>query len=364
MAATAALDRRGAGTAGFDRSISRFFRDAVWTSRSDRQRLGSFAKMALQQRRAAARRRWWEAQGVHVPPLMVVSVTRRCNLRCAGCFVHAQGRPAGTQMSDAELERIFGEARDLGVSTIALAGGEPLTRPEILDIAGGFPEIQFLLITNGSLVDGDILDKLERLRNVMPIVSLEGPAGETDERRGAGVHDRAVTAMERMRERRIFFGTSLMITRRNFALVTSRMFVRDLVKRGSRLFFYVDYVPVQPGTEHLVPSESQRGAEGLTMDLLRREFRALFLAASCMEQRYGGCMAAGKAFVHVSAEGDLEPCPFSPVADTNLRRMPLREALLSPLLREIRESDTKLSESGGGCALWNDREWLQSLLAA
>jgi len=73
-------------------------------------------------------------------------------------------------------------------------------------------------------------------------------------------------------------------------------------------------------------------------------------------------MASGRGFVHVNAEGDLEPCPFSPFSDVNLREVPLREALQSRFLREVRESDAHLSEAGGGCALWTSRDWLESLL--
>ncbi len=235
-------------------------------------------------------------------------------------------------MSEAELKGVLSEARELGVAMVALAGGEPLTRPEILDVVGDLPEMLFLLITNGSLIGDAELDKLKLLRNVIPVVSLEGFEAATDGRRGGGVHQQAVMAMEQMQKRGLFFGTSVMITRPNFATTTSRMFVRDLVERGCRLFFYVDYVPIQPGTEHLVPSSSQRGSEAVTMALLRREFPGLFLASSVSEQAFGGCMAAGRGFVHVSAEGDLEPCPFSPFSDINLREVPLREALQSRFL--------------------------------
>ncbi len=264
----------------------------------------------------------------------------------------------------AELRTILRDARDLGVSMVALAGGEPLTRPEILDVAADFPELLFPLVTNGSLLDDAMLAKLETLRNVIPVISLEGLEFETDGRRGDGVYQRALDAMARLQERRIFFGTSLMVTRRNFGLVTSRRFVRDLVDRGARLFFYVDYVPIKAGTEHLIPSQTQRGLEPFTMMLLRSEFRALFVASSASEAAYGGCMAAGGGFVHVSAEGDLEPCPFSPFSDTNLREVPLRVALQSRLLRNIRESGEHLSESDGGCALWAKRDWVQSMMAA
>jgi MoaA/NifB/PqqE/SkfB family radical SAM enzyme len=299
-----------------------------------------------------------------VPPLMIVSVTRGCNLRCAGCFVHASGHAPGTEMSGTALRRVLTEAHELGVSMVALAGGEPLTRPETLDIAGDLPEMTFLLITNGSLLDSPTLDKLEGIRNVIPVVSIEGFESETDARRGDGVYRRALWAMEQMRARGLFFGTSVMITRPNFAMTTSRMFVRGLIERGCRLFFYVDYVPIKRGTEHLVPSDSQRNAEPLTMALLRAEFPALFLASSASERAFGGCMAAGRGFVHVSAEGDLEPCPFSPFSDSNLTKVTLREALRSRFLQGIRESDEHLSEGGGGCALWANREWLESLLAS
>ena len=168
--------------------------------------------------------------------------------------------------------------------------------------------------------------------------------------------------MEQRRGRRMFFGTSVMVTRRNFPLTTSRAFARDLVRQGCRIFFHVDYVPIEPGTEHLIPSETQRRSESLTMSLFRKEFPGLFVAASAGEQTLGGCMAAGRGFVHVSAEGGLEPCPFSPFSDTNLCEVSLREALQSSFLRGIRESGEHLTESEGGCVLWSKRGWVQSLL--
>lgn len=347
----------------FDRSIRDFYRDLARISRRDRKLAFHFARTALAQREAAARRRRAAETGVPVPPFMIMSITRRCNLRCAGCFVREHGRRAGDEMTMDEIRTVLSDARDLGVSVVALAGGEPLTRPGIIDVAAEFPKMLFPLITNGSLLDDAMLDRLQTLRNVIPVISLEGLEFETDSRRGGGIYQRALDTMTRLQERRIFFGTSLMVTRSNFGLVTSRRFVGNLVDRGAKLFFYVDYVPIKSGTEHLVPSETQRGLETFTMMLLRSEFRAAFVASSASESTYGGCMAAGRGFVHVSAEGDLEPCPFSPFSDTNLRQVPLRVALRSRLLQSIRESGEHLSESGGGCALWAKRDWVQSLSA-
>ena len=88
----------------------------------------------------------------------------------------------------------------------------------------------------------------------------------------------------------------------------------------------------------------------------------LFVAFPGDEEMYGGCLAAGRGFVHISPEGRLEPCPFSPFSDISLKDVSLREALRSPLLRTIRESDAHLRETRGGCALWEQRDWVGSLL--
>jgi MoaA/NifB/PqqE/SkfB family radical SAM enzyme len=81
------------------------------------------------------------------------------------------------------------------------------------------------------------------------------------------------------------------------------------------------------------------------------------------EEKYGGCLASGRGFLHISSTGALEACPFAPYSDTNIKDMPLREALKSGLLREIRDNHHLLKESRGGCALNENKEWIKSLTA-
>jgi MoaA/NifB/PqqE/SkfB family radical SAM enzyme len=107
-------------------------------------------------------------------------------------------------MSPAELRRVLSEARDLGISIVMLAGGEPLTRPELLDITAEFPEIVFPLFTNGMLLDDAILARLKKQRHVIPVISIEGHQIETDTRRGEGVYAHILEAMARLREANVF----------------------------------------------------------------------------------------------------------------------------------------------------------------
>jgi MoaA/NifB/PqqE/SkfB family radical SAM enzyme len=94
-----------------------------------------------------------ELEGLHVPPVLVISVTSKCNLHCEGCYHQALRAKTDAEMSDERLVRLVDEAKELGISFIVLAGGEPLMRSNILDISKRTPEVLFLMFTNGLLLN-------------------------------------------------------------------------------------------------------------------------------------------------------------------------------------------------------------------
>jgi len=265
-------------------------------------------------------------------------------------------------MSEAKIRGMMEEAKRLGISFFIIAGGEPFMRPEILDITKDFPEILFLLFTNGLLIDDKILLRLKKQKNIIPMVSLEGHTEDTDGRRGHGVHDILQNLIGKFKSKGIFFGLSLTITRTTFQVLTDYHFVKNLVKRGCKFFLFLEYTAIIEGTENLILTDDQRRLLRDLMDSFHSKFSALFITVPGHEVEVGGCLAAGRGFVHITAEGDLEPCPFAPFSDTNLRDLSLKDALQSQFMKGIRQHPEKLSPTQGGCALWKRRKWVQSLL--
>jgi len=326
-----------------------------------------FAVRALsllsRQRRAAKVRQVHKARGVHVPPFSIFSITGQCNLSCAGCYANLLHRSDRPELSNKRIELLLSEARNLGVSIMLIAGGEPFLREGLLDLTAQAPEILFLLFTNATLIDDIAVKKLKAQPHVVPILSLEGDETLTDARRGGGSYSRVLEAMQRLKKARVYFGTSTTLTCENYELATRPEYVRDLLKRGCRLFYYINYIAVEPGTEHLqLPGERVQEFEQLLSEY-RKTMPCLFIAFPHDEIALGGCLAAGRGFVHINAYGDVEPCPFSPYSDRNLAEVSLLEAIQSPLLRRIRESGVKLDETDGLCALWSRKEWVQGLLS-
>lgn len=348
----------------FNSEIVRLFRDAVRISWRHPRRALYFIKTLSYQKAAAARRAKWEAQGVHVPAFGIFSVTGRCNLRCQGCYAQAQHRGDEPEMTNDKLRAVLNEAAELGIAILLLAGGEPLTREDLLEITRESGRTVFALFTNGLLIDDAVVQQLKRQPNVVPVISIEGHNAETDNRRGSGVYRKVSDAMAGLKRAGVFFGVSTTVTRTNFETVTSDNYIRELMALGAGLFFFVEYIPVREGTEGLVITQQQRDALRQRMNEFRASFGGLFIAFPGDEEESGGCLSAGRGFVHISPQGKVEPCPFAPYADADLNHMTLKAALQSPFLKAIRDNHARLTETSSGCALWEDRVWVRELLAS
>jgi MoaA/NifB/PqqE/SkfB family radical SAM enzyme len=346
----------------FDRNILTTFKGAVRASLRDPRFALFFLKTIRRQKAAAVRRDMLEKDGLRVPPLLIASLTAQCNLSCKGCYARAHRRSGNGELSGDEWIRIIGEAEALGVSIVMLAGGEPFLRTDLLDVTERFPGLVFPVFTNGLVMTDPVLRRLKKQKHVIPVVSIEGFEKQTDERRGAGVFGRLQETLSRLKRNGIFYGISVTVNRENFDHATDEKFIRGLFKGGCRLFFFIEYTPVEESTGHLVLTELQRTRLRAVEEKLRPRFPGVFIVFPGDEEQYGGCLAAGRGFVHVGPDGGLEPCPFAPYSDTNLRHMSFKDTLQSVLLKRIRDNHDKLNETSGGCALWNNREWVRTLV--
>jgi MoaA/NifB/PqqE/SkfB family radical SAM enzyme len=325
-------------------------------------RLAYYMKAMHHQKQALQLRSHHAEHGLEVPPILIFSITRRCNLNCAGCYSKILHDSDEAELSLERYAAIFREAVELGISIVLLAGGEPLVRKEVLECAAGYDKILFPVFTNGLLIDAEYADFFAKNPNLLPVLSLEGDISETDERRGNGVYYQVRKAVDLLNERNTLWGCSITLTSENFSKVLSDQYVGGLVDGGCKLFFYVEYVPVQTQSEHLVLDDDQKAAFKLRIKELRSSHPALFVPLPGDEDYFEGCLAAGRGFLHINPSGRVEPCPFAPFSDTNLSFSSIKEALASKLLKKIRENHSLLSEGKGGCALWANKEFVQTLL--
>ncbi len=350
------------------RGVEKIVSDTLKATLRDPKESAFMVRFAAASRKATKRRLELEKEGLHVPSFLIASITSACNLHCAGCYSRCNEATVDTepvrQLSSEEWTDIFREAESLGISFIMLAGGEPMLRRDVIEAAGRMQDILFPFFTNGTFMGDTTFAMLDKCRNLIPVLSIEGDREITDTRRGKGVYDKLIAAMDRLHERNLLFGASITVTMENIRQVTSPEFMEQLVSRGCKLVIYIEFVPVTEEAAHLAPADAERAYLLDAIQNLRETFPELVaLAFPGDEKADEGCMAAGRGFFHINSHGGAEPCPFSPYSDVNVRDLGVRGALKSPLFLALRERGVLDNDHVGGCVLYEQRDVVEQILA-
>jgi MoaA/NifB/PqqE/SkfB family radical SAM enzyme len=307
-----------------------------------------------------------EAKGTHIPPFIIASITSSCNLHCAGCYSQAIGSREENplpELNAGEWRSIFNDASDSGISFILLAGGEPLTRRDIIETAAGFPNIVFPVFTNGTMIDDGYMKLFEKHRNIIPVFSIEGDMEETDARRGAGAYRAVEQVMSHFKKKKMLFGASVTVTTSNIGSVGSTCFAGKLRDMGCGVLFFVEYVPADRQTEHLALGaggirQMQKAVDGIRSDISDM----ITISFPGDEDEMGGCLASGRGFFHINAHGGAEPCPFSPFSQLNLKEYSIRDIVGSDFFIRLRKIAAE-AEHDGGCTLFRHEPEVRALLA-
>jgi molybdenum cofactor biosynthesis enzyme MoaA len=81
-------------------------------------------------------------RGIMVPPVLILSITSRCNLGCSGCLAYASGtvKDNTSNLKVSEWKGVIEEANDLGVFCYFIAGDEPFIFDGLLDICSTYKD--------------------------------------------------------------------------------------------------------------------------------------------------------------------------------------------------------------------------------
>ncbi|SMB96961.1 Radical SAM superfamily enzyme, MoaA/NifB/PqqE/SkfB family [Thermanaeromonas toyohensis ToBE] len=279
---------------------------------------------------AARRQQVKEKEGIHIPFTILIDPTSACNLKCTGCWA---GEYAKHDQLEPELfDRIIREAKELGIYTFVLSGGEPLLYPHLFELAEKHNDVAFMMYTNGTRITDEVAERLQELGNISPAISLEGFEELTDARRGKGVFGKICAAMDRLQERGVLFGASVTVTKDNIEEVASEAFIEFLITKGVKYLWSFHYIPIgrDPDVSLMITPE-QRAWLYKRFRYLRTHKPIQIIDFWNDGELTCGCIAGGKSYFHINARGDVEPCAFVHFAVDNIREKSLKEVLSSPL---------------------------------
>ncbi|MDD5939124.1 MAG: radical SAM protein [Clostridiales bacterium] len=277
-------------------------------------------------------------ENCNVPWAILLDPTSACNLHCTGCWAAEYGNKLNLSLE--EIDGIIRQGNELGIYMYIYTGGEPLVRKaDVIKLCEMHPDCEFLAFTNGTLIDEQFCQDMLRVKNFVPAISLEGFEQANDGRRGPGVFEKVNHAMDLLKEHKLPFGLSCCYTSANYDDITSEKFFDYIIDKGALFAWFFHYMPVgNDAAPELLLTPDQREVVYRRIRAYR-DTKALFTLDFQNDAEFiGGCIAGGRHYMHINANGDVEPCVFIHYSNVNIRDCTLMEALKSPLFQAYHDN--------------------------
>lgn len=267
----------------------------------------------------------------NIPMTMLIDPTSACNLKCTGCWAAEYGNKLN--MSYETLDSIIRQGKELSIHFYLYSGGEPLVRKaDILSLCEAHPDCQFAAFTNGTLIDREFVQEILRLKNFIPIISVEGFEADTDFRRGKGTFSMVKKATRLLKAYRLPFGLSCCYTNKNVEVIGSEEYFEQMIEWGAKFCWFFTYMPIGKDAVPELMATAEQRAYMYQQIRKFRETKPLFTLDFWNDGEYAeGCIAGGRRYLHINANGDIEPCAFIHYSDSNIHEKTILEALQSPL---------------------------------
>lgn len=275
-----------------------------------------------------------EKEGCGAPWAIVMDPTTACNMKCTGCWAAEYGKSLNLGFDT--MDKIVTQGKELGTFWYLFTGGEPLVKKdEVLALCKKHQDCLFVAFTNSTLIDEEFAKKVREVGNLSFSISVEGTEESTDARRGKGTYQKVMHAMDILKKEGILFGFSTCDTSANCEYVMSEAYFDKMIEKGCKYGWFFNYMPVgcSAATE-LITTPKQRE---MMYDKIKeyRSTKPIFTVDFWNDGRFvGGCIAGGKHYLHINANGDVEPCVFIHYSNANIKDMDLIQALKQPIFKE------------------------------
>jgi radical SAM protein with 4Fe4S-binding SPASM domain len=301
-------------------------------------------------------------------------LSHHCNLRCKHCYQESQNpgnSPAAADYRQVE-QFIMATCRDFipvyEQVEFNLTGGEPLLYPALWQVVQTIKDhgATFNLLSNGTLIDDDVIAKLRQYKIKNLQVSLEGLEQYNDAIRGANVFSKVITVLDKLVKNNIKVTVALTVTRRNYKHINKFL---DYFSRLDVGIGFQRYIPVANNDKEQLAITDSKTWETIIkgiVDYKNSKNRRIVMndplfglellkahekkkGKKLSIKRYFGC-SIGISAVTVMPGGTIFPCRKLPVPIGNAFETPLMKTWLnSSLLWQLRERKN-LQGKCGQCA--------------
>jgi radical SAM protein with 4Fe4S-binding SPASM domain len=307
-----------------------------------------------------------------------IEVTNTCNLRCKHCYANA-GRPLKNELTTDEIKNIIDQLVKMKTIVVALSGGEPLLRKDILEIIKYIKKkgFEIYLNTNGTLITEELAEKIKKCGLSHLEISIDGFKKTHDYIRGKGSFEKALLAFEICKKYEIEVGILTVMMKINLSEIPN--LINFFYKKGASGIGLLRFHPVGRGkkNKHLEITTQERKriiekiyrikaeigdsfpikVETPSSILIAMNYPKLIEEHKYVFYSKRGC-PAGTMSMDIRANGDVVPCSQFPLVIGNIRKQSIKDIWEnSPVFKLLRNRENLKGKCGkckyknlcGGC---------------
>jgi len=308
------------------------------------------------------------------PMLVIWEVTQACDLACVHCRASAQPERNPKELSTEQGYRLLDEIRAFGSPLMVFTGGDPLKRPDLLDLVRYSVKIGLRTNVTPSatpLLTTGAIDTFKEAGVTRMAISVDGHDAQShDDFRGIpGTFDRAMLALRHAQKIGLDTQFQTTVTRRNMQhLPAIAKIVEEVGSKMWSLFFLI--VTGRAQADDDLPAEEYEEVFRFMYDLSKtapfgiKTTEAMHYrryVAQRMKAEHGPAVnerakdvawrtsgvSDGKGFVFVSHTGEIFPAGFLPISGGNVLHDSLADVYRnSGLFRTLRDTTQREGKCG------------------
>lgn len=307
----------------------------------------------------------WLMEGLSAPICVTWEVTFACNLSCEHCL-SASGKRKPNELTYEEAKAMIDDLADMGVCYINIGGGEPLIRPDFLELVeyAGYRGLPVQFSTNGTLVTEELAKKIAAIDHIRVQVSVDGATAEVnDQIRGKGSYAGAMRALSLLSKENIELSVNMVATRNSFSQIND---LYEIVRGFGAKFRVARLRPSGRGVDsyehlHLTPEQNFHLYQWVKAHPDVTTGDSYFILSALGEPIPGlNVCGAARATACITPTGNVYPCAFLITEDCsagNIRDKAFSELWEeSSLFAKFRTTRVKsclscpsYNDCGGGC---------------
>lgn len=280
--------------------------------------------------------------------LLQVHITDKCNLCCKHCYQEGIDYNFFLEINDYKI--LIDQFKDIALATncdsrvLNITGGEPLIVPNIMEyidiaIDSGVEKINFL--TNGILLNKEVLLEIKKRKIIEVQVSLEGAKKTNDYIRGEGSFAKILSSIRLANNLGVYIKVSYTLNNLNCEDVSEA--IKEVYEAGAKMIWFDRMIPFKGNTipemsaeqfitTMLILKNEQKKYQNTNFKVLTK--RALqFLFADEIKECYR-CSGIVRSFTCMP-DGTIYPCRRMPIKLGNFKEENLLEIYKSKFSQSI-----------------------------